>query len=207
MTEIETAHSKGYTRHPLGLPAGSIRALLALMILAMFWTFLLLPADRAGSVPMAFYTLLGLVLHFFAAHGHTIGGQAEPSPWNLPRGLIRFAMIIVTAAVVVWAYMQDPQLLLHRLTPNASELPGWPYLLMALAGGFTLGWLLRLGPWRRSSAFQDIQAWVSLIAMIGLVAEVVLRIVIRAEIVQQLDPLIWECILVAIVAAYFGMRS
>src|SRR5438132_3646715 len=38
-------------RHPLGLPQGSVRAVLSLTIVGLFWLLLLLPADKDVQIP------------------------------------------------------------------------------------------------------------------------------------------------------------
>ena len=76
-------------RHPLGLPAGSVRATLALIIVGLFWLLLVIQPDKPVQVPLYLYFLMGLVLHFFGSHGGTIapaGGRAfslAPAPGNV----------------------------------------------------------------------------------------------------------------------------
>src|SRR5438876_10483917 len=95
-----------YRRHALGLPAGSIRALLAFMVLAVLW-LLALFANRAEGeayalakpLPLAFiylqYVMILILAHFFAAHGNTIGRQVSPhSPLHLPAGTVRFLLLV-----------------------------------------------------------------------------------------------------------------
>jgi hypothetical protein len=197
-------------RHPLGLPAGTVRSTLVLMIVGLFWLMMLLPEDKFPGlqVPLYLYVLLGLVLLFFVSHGKTIGhGVDRHSPWYLPRGFFRWILVLGTLAVVGWAYHTDPVILERRLTPTVDQLPQWPRLLLALGGGFFLGWLMQLGAWRNSPWFQDIQAWISLLAMLGLLAEVVIRLFIDPSLGERLNLPNWECILTAIVALYFGVRS
>src|SRR5262249_19319121 len=156
-------------RPPLGLPPGSVRAVLALLIGGLFWGLLLF-SDKAEEIPLYLYFLLSLELVFFVAHGHTIGPEAtaQASPWWLPRGFFRLVIVAGFLASIGWRLYQNPEALLQRLTPSPDQLRQWPYLLLALSGGFALGRLLRLGPWRRTPAFQDILAWVSLVAMLAL---------------------------------------
>jgi hypothetical protein len=196
-------------RHPLGLPAGSIRAILTLMIMVPIWLILLLPEDWQVRVPPALYALLSMVLHFFASHGHSIGppGADQPSPWNLPRGFFRVLLLAGTALVVGWQYANHPDLLFQRLTPTETQLAQWPYIVLALLGGFGVGWLLGRGPWRRAAWFQDVLAWVSLLAMIGLVVEVILLVLVNPRLREELDIEPWERVLTAVVAGYFGARS
>src|SRR5579872_4816015 len=72
-------------RHALGLPAGSVRAILAFAVLAMLWVLALRPLIGGQSVadfklPLEFVylqILMVLILaHFFAAHGGSIGPHA-----------------------------------------------------------------------------------------------------------------------------------
>src|SRR5919199_967701 len=61
------------------------------------------------------------------------------------------------------------------------------FWLLLLTGGFLLGWVTRLGPWRRAYWFQDIQAWVSMLAMLALGAEIVIQIFINPTLEQSLN--------------------
>ncbi len=208
---MQTAERTGLVpvaRHPLGLPQGSVRAVLSLTIVGLFWLLLLIPADKDVQIPLYLYFLLGLVLLFFASHGRSIASQeTNPhSPFGLPGGIIRGIILLGTVAVVAWCILSDPDLLITRLTPTATQLPQWPYLLMALLGGFFLGWIIRLGPWKGLYWFQDIQAWISLIAIVLMAAEIVIRLFIRPNMDQELDLPLFEKILVGIVAFYFGVR-
>src|SRR5207244_3065201 len=137
-------------RHPLGLPQGSVRAVLSLAIVGLFWLLLLLPADQDVQVPLYLYFLLGLVLLFFGSHGRSIAPErtSHRSPLNLPRGSIRGIIVLGTVAVIGWCIRSDPASLIARLTPSPQQLPQWPYFLMVLAGGFFLGWIMRLGRWQ-----------------------------------------------------------
>lgn len=197
------------SRHPLGLPPGSVRAGLALMIVSLFWVMLLFPQAKLVPVPLYLYCMLGLVLLFFGAHGHTIvpAGTDHPPPWHLPSGLIRGLIVLGTAAVVGWRYYTDRETLLAQLTPPVNELPMWPHFLLSLVGGFSAGWLSRRLFWRNSAWFQDVQAWISLLAMLGLGAEVIVQLFINPSIADSLELGISQCVLTAIVAFYFGVRS
>jgi hypothetical protein len=201
------------TRHPLGLPPGSVRAVLSLIIVGLFWLLLLLPPDRDVQVPLYLYFLLGLVLLFFVSHGHSIAplGTNQRSPLGLPKGSIRAIILLGTAAVVGSGIYSNPDLLIRRLAPAPEEQSQWAHhwahLLMALLGGFFLGWVMRLGPWKGLPSFQDIQAWVSLLAMAGLGVEIVIRVFINPQLEQDINLPLWEEILVGIVSFYFGVRS
>jgi hypothetical protein len=197
-----------FSRHPLGLPPGSVRAGLALMIAALFWLLMALPDTYEERIPLFLYVLLGLILVFFGAHGHTIGHHITGrSPLYLPRGILRAVLILGTAAEIGWLYYAHPNRLVDRLTPDAKQLGEWPSLLMSGFGGFAFGYVIRKGPWRRSPGFQDLLATISLLAMLGLVAETILVVFVNPSLEKRLDPLLFETILTAIVAFYFGARS
>ncbi len=197
------------SRHPLGLPPGSVRAVLTLMIAGLFWLILLLPEDKPVRVPLYLHGLLGMVLLFFMAHGPSIdpSGTRHPSPWWLPRGFFRLILVLGFVAAVAWAYHRNPDLLRRRLTPSPEEIEEWPNLLLAIGIGFLAGRLMSLGPWRHSPVIQDLRAWVSLIAMLGLVAAVVIEVFINPELPEKLDLPRWHAILTGIVVYYFAARS
>jgi hypothetical protein len=196
-------------RHPLGLPAGSIRAVLAVIILLLFLLFLFLPETKHVRVPLALHGALVLVLVFFSAHGKTIrpDGTPGPSPWWLPRGVIRGLLIVAFLGGIAFQYVQNRDLLLARLTPTMDQVSDFPYVLLALGGGFILGWLLARGPWRRAAWFQDVLAWISLLALIGLAAEVLIELFINPQLSESVDTVAWESALTGVLALYFGARS
>ena len=127
-----------FVRHPLGLPPGSVRAFLALMIAGLFWLLMALPDSypEDAHVPLFLYVLLGLIMLFFSSHGNTIGHHITgQSPLYLPRGLLRGFLIVGTAAELVWLYHSYPERLTGRLTPDPKQLEYWPALLMSAFGG------------------------------------------------------------------------
>lgn len=196
-------------RHPLRLPAGSVRALLAMLIAGLFWLLLLLPAEKQIPIPLFLYFLAGMILMFFVSHGNSISSSGQPPPWGLPRGTFRFLLIVGTIAVIaahIYLRQSSP---LPRLVPAADQLQQWPNLTIALFGGLSLGWLVGRGPWRNSAVFQDLQAWVSIIAMFGLTAEVVILLFINPNLEANppVDLRVYETILTGIIAWYFGSRS
>ena len=198
-----------YLRHPLGLPPGSVRSVLAMMIAGLFWLLIAMPEGHEVPVPPFLYFLLALILLFFGAHGHTIGRHLGDgrSPLGLPRGTVRALILIGTAAIVGWLYYSKPDQFVERLTPDSHRLSEWPMLVLASIGAFTLGYLVRLGPWRSTPGFQDSLASLSLVAMLGLVAETVIVVFINPNVLTGLDLKVWEGILTAAVAFYFGARS
>jgi len=198
------------TRHPMGLPAGSVRAVLAVAIAALFWTILLLPESWNIPVPLFLYFLSIMVLLFFFGHGKSIGSPEERPPWGLPRGTFRVIIVVGTIAGIALHYYLHREHVWRRLQPDVDQLRAqWLYLVIALLGGLGSGWLIGRGPWRRSAVFQDLQAWVSLLAMLGLVVEMIIVLFINPNLGSdlKLNLTIWESVLTAIVAWYFGSRS
>jgi len=197
-------------RHPLGLPAGSVRATLALIIAGLFWTLLLIPDEKAIPIPLFLYFLSAMILLFFFAHGKSISAEeGQWPPWGLPHGTFRVIIVLGTIAGCGLHYYLYGHFPIQRLRPQPEQLAQWPWLLVALVGGLALGWLIGRGPWRRSYVFMDLQAWVSLLAMLGLGAEIVIVLFINPSLKTdlKLDLSTWECVLTGIVAFYFGSRS
>jgi hypothetical protein len=198
----------------LGLPAGSVRAVLAIMVFGLIWGLLLLPEAEPKPIPLYLYSLMFLILgHYFAARGHSpaVSGREHP-PLFLPRGTIRTIFVLGFAGALGWGFYSDP-LFVNRLTPS---IPDPPYSPLVMLGAFFAGIVVsRIGshffsgpqgvqPW-----FQDLLAWVSLLAVLALSAELVIRLVIY----PSLDPgrrvplPNWEGFLSALVGFYFGAKS
>ena len=213
MAQIRESDAPLLYRQPLNLPAGSVRSSLVLLIILPFWILLAVP-QRQVPMPLYLYFLLGLVLVFFAAHGGTIAPKHaadHPSPWYLPRGFFRLGLILVTAGLIGWRVYNDPtgQDLADRLTPTPQELAKWPDLLGAMAAGYVAGWAVSrvLGRYRYSPVYQDLQAAVSIIAMVGLSGLAIVHLLINPGLEVPVNAVIFESILTAIVAWYFGARS
>jgi hypothetical protein len=205
-------------RQPLGLPAGSVRALLALMVFGTIWAILLLPEVRPDvqpvAIPLYLYYLMFLILgHYFGMRAHHALTVPRPSPpLHLPRGSLRILFIIGFAAVLGWGFYHDPEFAKH-LVPAASEQP---YLIAVVLGAFFVGIIVGrignrffVGPGGVSPWFQDVLAWVSLLAMLGLGIDFMIHLFINPTLpaARQLDHPFWEGLLASIVAFYFGVRS
>lgn len=204
-------------RHPLGLPAGSVRALLAFLVLGLIWSLVLMPPEKETQVPIYLYYLMFLILgHFFAAHGHTISGPStgKGSPLHMPAGSLRFLIVAGFAAVLGWRYYRYGSLeeLLKFDQPKLEEA----YLPLALVGAFfvgifsskVLGKLFR-GPNGTAWWYQDIQAWLALLATLGLVAEFIIHLVINPSLTPESRLYLphWQIVLACITSYYFGARS
>ena len=196
-----------YVRHPLGLPPGSVRAMLAVMITGLFVLLVCLPAEKVVEVPLFLYFLMSLLLVFITAHGKTISAEGDPHPFGMPKGFFRTLVLIGIVAAIGWRIWIDPSQLTKRLTPTEHQLADWPYLCGSLFGGFLLGRLLRIGPWRSRPMFQDLLAWVSLLCMIGLVIYTLAVVFVRPTMAEGLDLRWLESALTGAIALYFGARS
>jgi hypothetical protein len=208
-----------YRRHALGLPAGSIRALLAFMVLGVLWLLALFGGRAAGEtiatggkIPLDFiylqYVMILILAHFFAAHGNTIGRNvSQHSPLRLPSGSVRFLLLAGYVGLIVW------------LVYNRREFEATPeehlFLPLVLVSGFIVGFVItklvlvaspggQLPYW-----FQDVQAWFALLAVIGLAIVTVVHLFILPNIEESLrfGTTTLETIVAAVVGFYFGARS
>ncbi|MFO0815966.1 MAG: hypothetical protein U0796_22340 [Gemmatales bacterium] len=191
-------------RHPLGLPAGSIRAILSIGIAGMFLLYLGHP--KATHVPLYLHFLTFGLFLFFASHGKTIGTGGH-SPLYMPKGTLRFLIVAAIVGVVGWLVWQDPQQVMKRMRPQEVELDLWAQLFACATGGFFFGWLIARGPWRTAPAFQDFLAWIALLALLLMVAEALWKGFIDPAGIKVPNRETWESILLAVVSFYFGTRS
>jgi hypothetical protein len=209
-----------YQRHALGLPAGSIRALLAFGILGYLWLLgwlleRLPPQENKEQYRQASLTfiylqfLMVLILaHFFTAHGHTIGSQvSERSPLGLPRGSVRFLLLAGYLGLVAWLYHSQTKFEIPETGPVVV-------LLLVLVGAFFLGHVLTavvrtLSRGILPAWFQDIQAWLAILALLLLGIVLLIRLVINTSVPLErqigLGPM--EATLAGLVGFYFGARS
>ncbi len=200
-------------RHALGMPAGSVRALLAFGVLGLSWLLVWKYGSIGEKLPLEFIYLqyLGVLIlaHFFAAHGSSIGPHISTrSPLGLPRYTLRFLLVAGYIGLAVFLY-------LHNQMQFAEPATGQQVLLiLLLMSGFLLGYVLT-GVVRTLSGgtlpfwFQDIQAWVALIALLILGALAMLYIFINPtlDLEHRVDVPTVEAVLAAIVGFYFGARS
>jgi putative copper export protein len=209
VTPETTPPAEPLYRHPLNLPRGSVRTSLVLLILLPFWVLLLSPV-RIGPMPLYLYFLLGLVLVFFAAHGaHATEDEEEEGFHWMSRALL-FLSIVGTIVLIGFRLWNDPNDLQQRLTPNTESAPAAaPYLLIATLGGYGLGWLMShlLGSWRNVFWWQDTQAAISLLGMFLLTGAFFWTVFIQPQLEQAPDTKVFESIVVAVAAWYFGARS
>src|SRR5262245_46214883 len=83
-------------RHALGMPAGSVRALLGLTVLGMMWILALTAPNKVLPIAFLYLSFLKLVIltHYFAAHSHTMGKRVSTRhALGLPRGSVRLLLL------------------------------------------------------------------------------------------------------------------
>jgi hypothetical protein len=207
-------HINWHRLHALGLPAGSIRALLAILIFATTWGLLIFKPNQ--EVPDYVRDLLFIIMgHYFVARRRS--GPAEepgPPPLYLPRGSVRLFLVFGSIAVAVLLFLRG------RLTA-LDENPGVVTLL--LVGGFLLGvGLSTFSTWWRDRGHhtprivEDLRALISIAAAMMLATLVWNRIFVlfpTDAVDALLSPRIHlgrfgiEDILAAVVGFYFGSRS
>lgn len=200
-------------RHALGLPAGSIRSILALSILAILWLMVwkLTTSTTSTRLPSAFiylqFLMVLILTHFFSAHGKTIGSHLEGgTPLGLPNGTIRLLLLIGYGGLAYFLYMHKPEFDL----PPQGDL----FLLLAmLLSAFFLGhYLTRIVTWFSRGVlpywYQDIQAWAALMAAIALAIMMVIQVFINPTLSNdiKIDASLLDIGLAALVGFYFGSR-
>lgn len=186
------------TGQALGLPAGSIRALLALAMFGAVWTHLLVNPEH--RLPEYLQNLMFIILgHYFAARGKPASETPGPNPLWLPRGVMRVVFIagfVVIAALLVQqghARFDDP----------GSLSPG--ILTLVLVAGFLLGVVTTKLVCARKlpRPVEDIRAVLSLAAAVVLV----LMVFDVWEPPLSIQRFWIEDVLAAMVGFYFGSRS
>jgi hypothetical protein len=199
-------------RHALGLPAGSVRATHILGIVGLVCGLLLVPPERNVHVPPYLIYLLFLGLgHYFAAHGADIAPRhtTGPSPLYLPPGTVRVLIVLLLGGTIGWRIYANPEALLRNFEASLEEMKGQPYVLLAILGAFFLGVIVRriMGRDNPPQAWQDFEAWISILALVGLMAAAIVHLIIGVSLPEQLSLPLSEGILGAGIAFYFGARS
>jgi hypothetical protein len=200
-----------YRRHALGLPAGSVRAVLAIGVLGLLW-YMAFTSKGSAKLPTEFVylqMLMTLVLaSFFASHGGTIGKHvSRSSPLGLPSGTMRFLLLGGYAGLTYFLFAHrenvefEAEISLHVVHFLALILSAFfighvvTLLVRAFGGGTIPFW------------YQDLQAWASIVSLLGLAFLFVAHVInlnVRPD--QQIGGVI-NVILAGIVAFYFGART
>jgi len=200
-------------RHALGLPAGSIRAAHVLVIIGITCALIVNPQNLEIPIPAYLIYLTFLILgHYFASHGNTIAPRDsdQHSPLYLPGGTVRFLIILALGGAIGWKMYHNPEALRQQFVTSLDALKEQPYLPILILGAFLVGVMLRsiVGRSNPPQWLQDFEAWISLIALIGLgIAACIHLVIIPSMEVPWLQLPTWEGILGAVIAFYFGERS
>ncbi len=193
-------------RQPFGLPAGSVRGFLSLLICAFFWMVLLWPSDAVAKPLLGHFFMLALVLMAFASSPSAHSGNKDSSftPW-----LMRILFVGGSILVVAFTLVKDPAQFSQRLTPDVVEFRDWWGTFLAVtAGGFAAGLFIRFAFGRENPIFLSIRAWLSIVAMVMLSLELALFVAFTsAETKPDAFMRYWQAFEVAAVAAYFGTRA
>ncbi len=204
-------------RHALGLPAGSVRALLALGVLGLLWLLAVghYARPEMNKLPLSFvylqFLMILILAHYFSAHGSTIGHvPGAPSPLGLPRGSVRFLLLVGYGGLAYYLYQ-------HKTDyefPKVENVQDFIVLVALMLTGFFVGhyltWLVRvLSGGTLPYWFQDVEAWIGLLAMICLAALLMIHIFINPRVNPEylIGTLPLDQVLAALIGFYFGSRS
>jgi hypothetical protein len=196
-------------RHALGLPAGSIRATHTLLIVGLFCAMLLVPAKQLLPLPPYLIYLLFMVLGHYFAHRSGDADSSGRHPLYLPRGCVRFLVTVGLVATISWCVYSDPQKLEQQFDKSLDALKEEPYLPLCILGAFFLGVIVRAIVGRNYPPLflQDMEAWLSLISIVGLCVAGVIHLIIVPSLDSTLGNPLFEAILASVIAFYFGERS
>lgn len=190
---------------PLGLPTGSVRALLTLIVVAVVVTHL---ARGQELDTLWIDTLLVVIAHYMASRRNVSLPQevidrlerdgvleAEPHPLFLPRYTIRLIIIGTFVGLGIYLYGEG-----RLLEPQALSLLGmvFAYLFGSLTRGIR-GWIGRRRSSPPSRIWGDASASIVLIVLIGVALPEFLAVPlpVRRDVLQ---------VALGLVLFYFGVR-
>jgi hypothetical protein len=116
-------------------------------------------------------------------------------------------------ATIAYTIIYDPEKWSHTVTNTVNRLKDEPYMPVFILGGFFLGVIARVifgGGNNQSPVYQDIIAWVSLIAMVGIIVQVLIVFVINPSLSEETGTIelpALEGVLAGTIAFYFAARS
>lgn len=192
-------------RYPLGLPSGSVRALLTLIVVGVVCADIIkgLPIEAVWAE-----TLMVALAHYFTSRRFVQLPPAmlrkledediipkEPLPLYLPRGTIRFLILGSFIGVAVYQYRQG-------LLAQPSTFAIFITLLAYFAGTTVRGCL---NWWYRGRNDPQSRWWADTKAIVVLLALIVTSL-LQVLGTQSHAPLWLENITMAMVLFYFGSR-
>ena len=207
-TETVYADTAYRPPHTFGLPMGSVRAAMAVLILSYFWLVVAWPASVGSIRPLiGHFFLLPLVLYSFTLGTHGQGRE----PFKLLPLLLRIVVVLGTVGTLAYVFLHGGETFKDRLTPKADEFQKW-WLPFAgtLAVGFLVGHTARALLGERNSFYLTLRAWASVIGLTMLTIELGLFIIMLS--MREANPEFlnflhyYEFVEIGIVSAYFGTR-
>lgn len=188
-------------RQPFGLPQGSVRGFLSLLICGFVWMVLLWHTEV--KLPLSHFFLMALVLLAFSSSPHLQMGESKLLPW-----VLRVLFVGGSVGVVLYLLFQNPSAL-YRLKPEVGEYGDlWLTYLACLAGGFAAGLVLRFVLGRQNQVFQTVRAWLSVIGILMMLGEFILFLAnVSVENKPENFIRVWQAIQLAVVSGYFGTRA
>ena len=185
-------------RYALGLPQGSVRAMLALLMSASIWCWMRKQPNT--EIPDYLQNVLFIILgHYFVAR-HNDHKDGPPPLW-LPRGTIR---CILMGGFLFTGYMLYKEH--HIVTDGKLNHAG---LTLVLVGTFILGVLIRhIFPHHKIPIIvQDIEALTAIGCAIVMLLLVFQMVQINSPIERLTVGFKLQHILAAFVGFYFGTKS
>ena len=192
-------------RQPFGLPMGTIRGVLALLICGFVWMVLLLPQQNI-KLPLAHFFLASMVFMAFVSHpGVAPVGGSHLIPW-----ILRVVFAVGSVGVLVYAAYTNWSQATDRLQPNPAEFSEWWLTYIGVTfGGFLVGRVFRLLLGNGNMFFQTVRAWLSVLALLMMAGEFLLFIANVSDSERRLDGFLhfWQAVQLAAVSAYFASRT
>ena len=191
---------------PFGLPLGSVRAFMALLILSNFWIVVVWPNSSARPL-LGHFIMLPLVLYSFTL-------SRDPRPSGFVHRFLPFQLRILyvggTVAAIFFVVSNGIDYR-ERLTPEYSEFRDyWMPFSAALGIGLLFGITVNaiFGP--TGAFFQTVRAWLSVVSMVLLSVELGLFIIhlsSKTGDAGYVDFLRnYQLFEIGVVSAYFGTR-
>jgi hypothetical protein len=198
-------------RHALGLPAGSVRALLAIGVLGVLWALAYGSQDK--PMPLAFlylqFLMMLILAHYFAAHGSSMGKAAGgSSALGLPRGTVRFVLLAGYVGLA-WFLFKERSELKFETPPQADMIVFLALILTGFFAGHIVNIVVKFVSGGTLPAwFQDVQAWLALLSMLGMVVLLILHVFINKTLSPERQfGVAVDVWLATLVSFYFGARS
>jgi hypothetical protein len=210
VTTAPTPTQRPQPRHALGMPAGSVRALLAFGVLATLWVIVF--KYGTTKLPTVFiylqFLMVLILVHYFTAHGNSIGAHVDSrSPLGLPRGSVRFLLLAGYGGLAYYLYHSHAEF-------DFAESGDYLLMLALMLTGFFVGhYLTDIVEWMSGPTlpywYQDMCAWFGLLAVIGMFGQAIIHVFINPSVAPDLriGGAHLDSLLAAIIGFYFGVRS